>query len=76
MGTRGSLEKRSLTLAGHATSVALEPLFWRALEAWAAREGMSVPHLIATIDAGRTAGPLSSALRVAILEDALGRSHH
>ncbi|MEM8663882.1 MAG: ribbon-helix-helix domain-containing protein [Pseudomonadota bacterium] len=66
------LEKRSLTLNGHATSVALEPLFWQVLEAWAAERDLSTAALIAEIDAERIEGPLASALRVALLSYVMG----
>jgi len=66
----GLLRKRSLTLAGHATSLALEPEFWAALEAMAAARGVSLGRLVAGIDAGRGASPLASACRVAALEAA------
>jgi predicted DNA-binding ribbon-helix-helix protein len=59
------LEKRSLSLSGHRTSVALEPEFWSALESIAARSGQSLAALLATIDNERGADrPLASALRV------------
>lgn len=61
------LRKRSLLLAGHATSVALEPEFWTALETLAARRGVSLPVLIARIDDGRGDRPLASACRVTAL---------
>lgn len=61
------LVKRSVTLAGHRTSVALEAEFWDALEAMAAREGTTLAALLARIDAGRGERPLASALRVAAL---------
>ena len=48
--------------------------FWDALGAWADREGTSVAALIATVDRGRADGSLASALRVAILSDALDRA--
>ncbi|WP_291295628.1 ribbon-helix-helix domain-containing protein [Elioraea sp.] len=62
----GHLEKRSLSLAGHRTSVALEPAFWRALEDAAAREGITLAALVRMIDAARAGPslPLASALRV------------
>ena len=61
--------KRSFSIAGHRTSVALESEFWSALEAWAARETVSLPQLIARIDAEREPSQsLSSAVRVAILK--------
>lgn len=61
------LRKRSLSLAGHATSVALEPEFWAVLEAMAAARGLSLAGLVGEIDAGRGRRPLASALRVAAL---------
>ena len=59
------LEKRSVTLAGHRTSVALEPAFWTALEAAAGRRGQTLAGLMAAVDGARSPGqPLASALRV------------
>jgi predicted DNA-binding ribbon-helix-helix protein len=60
--------KRSVTIAGHETSVSLEPMFWDALEAAAAEEGLPLNALIARVDAERLdaagGGPnLTSALR-------------
>ncbi|HYP62322.1 MAG TPA: ribbon-helix-helix domain-containing protein [Acidocella sp.] len=61
----GVLEKRSFSLSGHRTSVALEPAFWTALEAIAAGEGIALSALITRLDAGRGENqPLASALRV------------
>ena len=60
-----TLEKRSITLAGHRTSVALEPEFWSALVAIAEREGQTLAGLVAVVDAARgPERPLASALRV------------
>jgi predicted DNA-binding ribbon-helix-helix protein len=61
------LRKRSLLLAGHATSVALEPEFWAVLEARAAAEGLSLAALLTAIDEGRDGRPLASACRLAAL---------
>ena len=47
------LRKRSVSLSGHATSLALEPEFWDALEAMAAARGLSLAALIIRIDEGR-----------------------
>jgi predicted DNA-binding ribbon-helix-helix protein len=63
----GGLRKRSVSLAGHATSLALEPEFWAVLEVLAQARGVSLAGLIAEIDAGRDARPLASACRVAAL---------
>jgi predicted DNA-binding ribbon-helix-helix protein len=59
------LIKRSFTLAGHRTSVALEPEFWQVLSELAAARGVPVSALVAEIDATRAPErPLASALRV------------
>lgn len=70
------LAKRSLRLAGHATSIALEAEFWSVLEAEAARRGVSLAALIAEQDAERAiAGePLASRLRVFALRMAAGQA--
>jgi predicted DNA-binding ribbon-helix-helix protein len=62
-----SLRKRSLLLAGHATSVALEPEFWAVLEDMAQARNLSLAGLIAALDAERGRRPLASACRVAAL---------
>lgn len=62
--------KRSLTIAGHRTSIALEPEFWAALETLAGRRGLRLTALIEEIDRGRDSPNLSSALRVAVLREA------
>jgi predicted DNA-binding ribbon-helix-helix protein len=61
------LRKRSFSIAGHRTSIALEPEFWIVLEHEARRSRQSLSALIARIDAGRAARPLASALRLAAL---------
>jgi predicted DNA-binding ribbon-helix-helix protein len=60
------LEKRSFRLAGHRTSVALEPEFWAAIGAIATARAQSLAGLVAEVDAARAdpATPLASALRV------------
>ena len=65
--TQGPI-KRSVTIAGHETSISLEPIFWDALRDAAADEGIPVNALIARIDAERIASAnpanLASTLRV------------
>jgi predicted DNA-binding ribbon-helix-helix protein len=61
------VEKRSLSIAGHRTSIALEPEFWTGLEAMAAARGLALATLIREIDEGREAPNLSSAVRVSVL---------
>jgi predicted DNA-binding ribbon-helix-helix protein len=68
-----NLRKRSVNLKGHATSLALEPEFWAALEAMALAEGSSLAALIARLDAARGARSLASACRTAALAWALDR---
>jgi predicted DNA-binding ribbon-helix-helix protein len=67
------LKKRSFTIAGHRTSVALEPEFWTVLEQDAQRAGSSLAAFVASIDAARGARPLASALRIHALA-AAGRA--
>lgn len=67
--------KRSFSLAGHRTSVALEPAFWDALNDIAQSRRMSLGALVASVDAGRDGTTaLASALRVLALQEALGSS--
>ena len=58
--------KRSLSIAGHQTSISLEPLFWEMLKAAAAREGLAVAALVARIDAERIKSPTPPGLARAI----------
>jgi predicted DNA-binding ribbon-helix-helix protein len=62
-----ALVKRSVTLSGHDTSLALEPEFWSVLDAMAKAEGASLARLIRRLDEGRGERPLASACRVAAL---------
>ncbi|MCC2112345.1 MAG: ribbon-helix-helix domain-containing protein [Hyphomicrobiales bacterium] len=62
------LLKRSLTIKGHRTSVALEAPFWQALDEIADRRGISRAALITEIDAARVGESLSSAIRVYVLD--------
>jgi predicted DNA-binding ribbon-helix-helix protein len=64
------LRKRSFSIAGHRTSVALEPEFWAALETQARATKTSLAALVARVDAGRGERPLASALRVHTLQHA------
>ncbi|MDV3459247.1 ribbon-helix-helix domain-containing protein [Sphingomonas sp. HF-S4] len=69
-GFRGPV-KRSVTIAGHQTSISLEPIFWDALEAAAAARALPLSALIAAIDHARIQGDtppnLASALRTWLL---------
>ena len=63
--------KRSITIAGHQTSISLEPVFWAALEGAARRRDLPLSALVAEIDAARIAQAgapnLASALRTWLL---------
>lgn len=67
------LEKHSVVVAGHRTSITLEAVFWRALKAIARERGQSISELVAEIDSARGAYDpppnLSSALRVFVLAE-------
>jgi predicted DNA-binding ribbon-helix-helix protein len=60
-------KKRSLTIAGHRTSITLEDAFWRALKDAAAEMDVSVTALVSAIDAMREPAGLSAAIRVYLL---------
>lgn len=62
------LEKRSISLSGHRTSIALEAEFWCVIDIMAQREGCSLAGFIARLDTQRSAQQsLASVLRVAAL---------
>jgi len=64
--------KRSIMIAGHATSISLEPVFWDALRDAAETENLPLNALVARIDAARIEAPdppnLASAIRVWLFE--------
>jgi predicted DNA-binding ribbon-helix-helix protein len=70
----GRLKKRSFSIAGHRTSIALEPEFWAALETEARAKALALAALVARIDAGRAGRNLASALRVHVLRRALEKT--
>jgi len=65
-------QKRSVLIAGHQTSISLEPMFWRALEAAARERGCAINALVAEIDAERLEAErvpnLTSAIRQWLFE--------
>ena len=63
------IEKHSIVVAGHRTSVSLERAFWSALEDAAREEAVSITSLVSRID-GEREGNLSSAIRVFLLQRA------
>ena len=68
--------KRSVLIAGHETSISLEPVFWRALEAAARERGCPLNALVAEIDVARLDADqppnLTSAIRQWLFERATG----
>ncbi len=68
-----SLRKRSVVLAGHATSIALEPEFWVVLESMATARSITMAGLLVHLDQGRGERPLASACRIAALDFASQR---
>jgi predicted DNA-binding ribbon-helix-helix protein len=56
--------KRSLTIAGHRTSLSLEPEFWQALQDAARAEKKTIAALVGEVDRTRGTRNLSSAVRV------------
>ena len=72
--------KRSVMIAGHATSISLEPIFWDALRAAADADGLPLSALVARIDAERLHAPappnLGSAIRQWLFARALANSSH
>ena len=68
------LKKRSFSIAGHRTSIALEPEFWKALEEQARSERMALVGLVARVDSSRGERPLASALRVYALMRAVAQN--
>ncbi len=60
--------KRSIVIAGHKTSVSLEDEFWDALKEIAGRRNVTLSDLVASIDASRSQGNLSSAIRLFVLD--------
>ena len=58
--------KRSVEIAGHKTSISLEPLFWDLLKAAAEREQLPINALVARIDAERFEGEYPPGLATAV----------
>jgi predicted DNA-binding ribbon-helix-helix protein len=65
--------KRSVSIAGHRTSISIEEPFWEVLREIAEREKLSIQALIGRIDAERGEQNLSSAIRVFVLTDIRNR---
>ena len=64
---KSAIEKRSVVIEGHKTSVSLEDSFWTALKDVARQQKMPICELIAGINSQRSNGNLSSAIRLFVL---------
>jgi len=69
------LKKRSFAIAGHRTSIALEPEFWAVLEQEARLRSIALAALVAQVDATRNQRALASALRLHALERVAAKAH-
>ncbi|MBC2664485.1 ribbon-helix-helix domain-containing protein [Novosphingobium flavum] len=58
--------KRSVEIAGHKTSISLEPLFWDMLHAAAEAEGLPINALVGRIDSERIVAPTPPGLAGAV----------
>lgn len=65
---KSQVVKRSIIIAGHKTSVSLEDAFWDALKEIANLKDKTLSDIVADIDATRSQGNLSSAIRLYVLE--------
>ena len=66
---RAGIQKYSVSISGHKTSITLEPVFWSELCSLASQQGRSPSSLIRFIDSTRGEQNLSSAIRVYILKN-------
>ena len=62
-----SLQKRSISISGHRTSIALEPEFWEVFDAMCRSANRTPADMIAEIDRNRGSEGLASAIRVHLL---------
>lgn len=68
------IKKRSVVLNGHATSITLENIFWRAFVSIAQAQGKNTSQLLTEIDENRN-GNLSSAVRIYVLRNFMKQNH-
>ena len=60
--------KRSITVAGHKTSVTLEDAYWESLKEIATGRNMTLSSLVTAVDSERPRSNLSSAIRLFVLD--------
>jgi len=68
-----AVEKHSLTIEGHRTSISLEKIFWDQVKELARQENRSLASIVSEIDCTRGEANLSSAIRVFVLRAALSK---
>lgn len=69
-----TITKHSINIAGHATSISLEPIFWQLLKEIAKQEKCALRALIEEIDNARTHN-LSCAIRIYVMKYFLEKTH-
>jgi predicted DNA-binding ribbon-helix-helix protein len=65
---KSPVEKRSVVVGGHKTSVSLETEFWTGAKEIAQQRKLTLSELVSTIDTNRSQGNLSSAIRLFVLD--------
>jgi predicted DNA-binding ribbon-helix-helix protein len=65
---KSAIAKRSIVISGHKTSISLEDAFWKGLKEIALGRKLTLSQMIAHIEAGRSRGNLSSAVRLFVLD--------
>lgn len=65
---KSPVEKRSIVVGGHKTSVSLEAAFWSGMKEIASLRKATLSELVGDIDANRNQGNLSSAIRLFVLD--------
>ena len=69
------VQKRSVKISGHATSVSIETEFWEVFKNIASKKKLSVNDLLSEIDKKRTSN-LSSAIRIFILSELISTTEY
>ena len=74
MASASNIKKRSITVASRRTSVCLEDIFWDQLRIIAEGRGLTLHDVVSEIDFGRDTKNLSSAIRMFVVSQLLGRA--
>ncbi len=62
------MKKRSISIAGHRTSIALEDEFWILVEKISVEMDLSIPKLLELIENQKKSNNLASAIRLYVLD--------